>query len=126
MRPTRRSLFAMIAGILSAIGLKARAQPVRGHMSDCSLHNEPAYPKAPCDCGLDNSKQMFVSACDIYDVWVSSATTVFYVYVDGFCWYANFIPSPEWTPPRLCPSTIFYLRSNPCALGFANAEEIPT
>ena len=21
------------------------------HMSDCSLHNEPAYPSLPCDCG---------------------------------------------------------------------------
>jgi len=22
-----------------------------GHKSDCALHNEPAYPADPCDCG---------------------------------------------------------------------------
>jgi hypothetical protein len=22
-----------------------------GHWSDCSVHNEPAYPNGPCDCG---------------------------------------------------------------------------
>jgi len=21
------------------------------HLSDCSVHNEPAYPAGPCDCG---------------------------------------------------------------------------
>lgn len=21
------------------------------HASDCSVHNEPAFPKGPCDCG---------------------------------------------------------------------------
>ena len=25
------------------------------HASDCSVHNEPAYPKGPCDCGATNS-----------------------------------------------------------------------
>ena len=23
----------------------------RGHWSDCAVHNEPAYPAGPCDCG---------------------------------------------------------------------------
>ena len=22
-----------------------------GHWSDCAIHNEPAYPAGPCDCG---------------------------------------------------------------------------
>ncbi len=26
--------------------------PVLCHWSDCSLHNEPAYPAKPCDCGI--------------------------------------------------------------------------
>lgn len=21
------------------------------HLSDCAVHNEPAYPNGPCDCG---------------------------------------------------------------------------
>jgi hypothetical protein len=24
-----------------------------GHTSDCSVHNEPAYPSEPCCCGRD-------------------------------------------------------------------------
>ena len=129
MKTTRRSLFTAataVAGFLSAIGLKAHPQPHRGHMSDCSLHNEPAYPRAPCDCGLDNSKQMFVAARGFHDTWISGATIVFYVCVDGFYWYANFIPSPEWTPPRLSPGAILYLRSDPCALAVRDVESIPT
>ena len=23
------------------------------HMSDCAVHNEPAFPKGHCDCGVD-------------------------------------------------------------------------
>ncbi len=23
------------------------------HWSDCAVHNEPAYPNGPCDCGND-------------------------------------------------------------------------
>lgn len=23
-----------------------------GHQSDCAVHNEPAYPAGPCDCGV--------------------------------------------------------------------------
>lgn len=25
------------------------------HRSDCSVHNEPAWPEGPCDCGLAGS-----------------------------------------------------------------------
>jgi hypothetical protein len=25
------------------------------HLSDCSLHNEPAYPAGLCDCGAEKS-----------------------------------------------------------------------
>lgn len=25
------------------------------HASDCAIHNEPAYPAGPCDCGADLS-----------------------------------------------------------------------
>lgn len=32
------------------------------HKSDCAVHNEPAYPNGPCDCGgiICHTKQMFV------------------------------------------------------------------
>ncbi len=122
---TRRGLFATVAGFIAAAFAKTTpAKPRRGHMSDCALHNEPVWPKGPCDCGLDNSKQMFVSSVE-HSIIHSNKTT-FCLYVDGFRWYANFIPSLEWAPPRLSPSTIFYLRNNPCALGAANPESIPT
>ena len=26
--------------------------PSLEHASDCAVHNEPAYPKGPCDCGV--------------------------------------------------------------------------
>lgn len=25
---------------------------VQGHASDCAVHNGPAYPPEPCDCGV--------------------------------------------------------------------------
>ena len=28
------------------------ATPVAIHASDCALHNEPAFPAGPCDCGV--------------------------------------------------------------------------
>lgn len=27
---------------------------MKGHASDCAVHNEPALPKGPCDCGFDS------------------------------------------------------------------------
>lgn len=29
----------------------AVAQWAKSHASDCALHNSPAYPPGPCDCG---------------------------------------------------------------------------
>lgn len=29
-----------------------------GHMSDCAVHNAPAYPKGECDCHLDRRYYM--------------------------------------------------------------------
>jgi hypothetical protein len=26
------------------------------HLSDCAVHNEPAYPAGPCDCGVLNQQ----------------------------------------------------------------------
>lgn len=28
-----------------------------GHASDCAVHNEPAYPAGPCDCGFETQAQ---------------------------------------------------------------------
>ncbi len=25
-----------------------------GHKSDCAVHNEPAMPQGPCDCGMED------------------------------------------------------------------------
>lgn len=35
------------------------------HLSDCAVHNEPAYPKGPCDCGAtargsNSAKHLFL------------------------------------------------------------------
>lgn len=27
-----------------------------GHASDCAVHNEPAFPAGPCDCGAQLAK----------------------------------------------------------------------
>lgn len=27
-----------------------------GHLSDCAVHNEPAYPAGPCSCGFDSGR----------------------------------------------------------------------
>lgn len=27
--------------------------PAAVHASDCAVHNEPAYPAGPCDCGAE-------------------------------------------------------------------------
>lgn len=29
----------------------------RLHDSDCSVHNEPAYPNGPCDCRLSKEEE---------------------------------------------------------------------
>jgi hypothetical protein len=34
---------------------EAQPVPVDLHDSDCSTHNEPAYPNGPCDCSLSKS-----------------------------------------------------------------------
>jgi hypothetical protein len=43
----------------------------RAHLSDCAVHNEPAYPAGPCDCGLierkafsDEARQAVADAID--------------------------------------------------------------
>lgn len=36
------------------VAIDAYRAVLRGHMqhaSDCAVHNEPAYPAGPCDCG---------------------------------------------------------------------------
>ena len=29
---------------------------VDGHASDCAIHNQPAYPAGPCDCGYQSRR----------------------------------------------------------------------
>jgi hypothetical protein len=29
-----------------------------GHASDCAVHNEPAFPAGPCDCGAEKSNAL--------------------------------------------------------------------
>ncbi|MEG9528384.1 MAG: hypothetical protein MIL41_21885 [Hyphomicrobiales bacterium] len=43
----------LLAGIAAAALRPRRKLPtmVVGHWSDCAVHNEPAYPAGPCDCG---------------------------------------------------------------------------
>ncbi|WP_418219853.1 hypothetical protein [Burkholderia metallica] len=33
------------------------------HASDCAVHNEPAYPNGPCDCGAILPPQKQEGAC---------------------------------------------------------------
>lgn len=32
------------------------------HLSDCAVHNEPAYPNGPCDCGVTTPGSMQAEA----------------------------------------------------------------
>ncbi len=32
------------------------------HTSDCAVHNMPAYPPGPCDCGLEARKQQRIQS----------------------------------------------------------------
>lgn len=38
-------------GIVFALHNVVRSQEMIQHMSDCAVHNGPALPKGPCDCG---------------------------------------------------------------------------
>ena len=31
---------------------------MRGHSSDCAIHNEPAMPAGKCDCGYEDSPSL--------------------------------------------------------------------
>lgn len=35
-------------------------KPYGGHYSSCAIHNMPAYPAGPCDCGFDGAKTRIV------------------------------------------------------------------
>jgi len=35
---------------------QASAQPETQHASDCAVHNEPAMPAGPCDCGATTGR----------------------------------------------------------------------
>ena len=107
MKTTRRTLFSMLAWLFAAaLGLKARAQPPRGHMSDCG-------------------KQMFVSSA--WGPITHPKTTIHCTYMGGFRWAANFIPSLKWMPPPLPHGLAAYLRRNrERSLAVPNAERIPT
>ena len=49
-----------VPGLLAVDTLKrwiGEASEQRGHMSDCALHNGPAYPPGPCDCGFEEEQE---------------------------------------------------------------------
>jgi len=37
--------------VLTLDGTLVIKPPIYGHLSDCDLHNLPAYPPKPCSCG---------------------------------------------------------------------------
>lgn len=41
----------MTDGEIEAAGSAANRNGSIQHWSDCAVHNEPAYPAGPCDCG---------------------------------------------------------------------------
>lgn len=41
-------------------------QKLKGHASDCAVHNEPAYPAGPCDCAPTSAKPAGAPTCDIF------------------------------------------------------------
>jgi len=44
----------MIGGDLNSIPTTAAGKVLTGaHWSDCAVHNEPAFPAGPCNCGAD-------------------------------------------------------------------------
>jgi hypothetical protein len=49
------------------------------HASDCAVHNEPAYPNGPCDCGFVLEAAQRIDAFDPtaprYDEWTDDLTT---------------------------------------------------
>lgn len=48
-----RKLKMAITGIEPATSADVeRLRPKPGHASDCAVHNMPAFPNGPCDCGL--------------------------------------------------------------------------
>jgi hypothetical protein len=55
---------------------QAKYQILNGlHSSDCSVHNEPAYPNGPCDCILsqptsaDDAKELLEAAKAVVERW---------------------------------------------------------
>jgi len=38
--------------------LKQLAPGFKGHKSDCAVHNEPALPAGPCDCGFARESEV--------------------------------------------------------------------
>lgn len=49
----------------------------QGHASDCAVHNEPAMPAGPCDCGFDRGgevvgKRVWLRVRDIESVMTLS------------------------------------------------------
>jgi hypothetical protein len=65
--PARQALPAAIEQALEALLAKAQPAPVQSaergepeyhccpHTSDCAVHNMPAYPAGPCDCGYSST-----------------------------------------------------------------------
>jgi len=45
--------FSSMDELLSAAPTPPQGQPEARHASDCSVHNMPAYPNGPCDCGVE-------------------------------------------------------------------------
>ena len=44
------------------------------HASDCAVHNEPAYPNGPCDCGAERMNELIAKLRDYTytgDSWIT-------------------------------------------------------
>lgn len=61
--------------VLDALGYVPRRDSVGrvmapgAHFSDCAIHNEPAFPAGPCDCGaMPPRPDMHVIGPDEYEV----------------------------------------------------------
>ena len=44
-------------GCIAWLGITGMSGDTQHHWSDCSVHNEPAYPAGACDCGAVKARR---------------------------------------------------------------------
>jgi len=52
------------AALCEAILTTLPSEEAMMHKSDCAVHNEPAYPNGPCDCGAEPTEDHLRRACE--------------------------------------------------------------